>query len=75
MAAAASTVTVAANSGQTAAHLGYFASFMKAWGRVDQVVRDEVYAVTLAYRSGTVTADDEVREVSIDLGIPIPQGW
>lgn len=66
---------MATNSGQTAAHLGYFAAFMKAWGKADDATRAEVYDATLAYRSGTLTADDEVREVSIDLGIPIPAGW
>ena len=66
---------MATNSGQTAAHLGYFSAFMKAWGAADEATRAEVFNVTLAYRSGTVTADDEVREVSIDLGIPIPAGW
>ena len=66
---------MATNSGQTAAHLGYFAAFMKAWGKADEATRAEVVSVTLAYRSGTVSADDEVREVSIDLGIPIPAGW
>ena len=66
---------MATNSGQTAAHLGYFAAFMKAWGNADEATRAEVFSVTLAYRSGTVSADDEVREVSIDLGIPIPAGW
>lgn len=66
---------MATNSGQTATHLGYFAAFMKAWGQADQATRTEVYDVTLAYRSGTLTADQEVREVSLDLGVPIPAGW
>jgi hypothetical protein len=63
------------NSGQTQQHLGYFGPFMQAWGKATQEVRKEVYDVTLAYRRGTVTADEEVRQVSLDLGIPIPTGW
>ena len=66
---------MAANAGQTETHLGYFASFMKAWGKASQQTRADVYAVTLAYRSGTLTADDEVRQVSTDLAIPIPPGY
>jgi hypothetical protein len=66
---------VTTNAGQTAAHLGYFEAFMKAWGRATPQTRQEVYDVTLAYRSGTVTADQEVREVSQDLAIPTPPGW
>ena len=48
---------------------------MKAWGKATQEVRAEVYGVTLAYRSGTLSADEEVRQVSTDLAIPIPPGY
>ena len=55
--------------------MGYFAAFMKAWGQATEETRATVYGVTLAYRSGTLSADEEVREVSTDLGIPIPSGY
>lgn len=66
---------MATNAGQTVQHLGYFGPFMKAWGEADETTRAEVYATTLDYRAGTITADEEVREVSADLGIPVPTGW
>jgi len=66
---------MATNAGQTVQHLGYFGPFMRAWGEADQATRDEVYATTVEYRTGAITADEEVREVSADLGIPVPSGW
>ena len=63
------------NSGQTQTNLGYFGPFMAAWGKADEQTRAAVYDLTLAYRSGTLTADQEVRQVSTDLGVPIPQGY
>lgn len=66
---------MATNSGQNPQHLGYFGPFMKSWGQADEQTRTDVYDVTLAYRSGTISADQEVRQVSTELGVPIPQGW
>lgn len=66
---------MAANSGQTAQHLGYFGPFMKSWGQADEQTQADVHDVTLAYRAGEITADQEVRQVSTELAIPIPAGW
>lgn len=66
---------MASNAGQTAQHLGYFGPFMKSWGKADEQTRTDVYDVTLEYRSGAITADEEVRQVSTELAIPIPAGW
>lgn len=51
------------------ANLGYFDDFMRAWGLADPATRATVYAETIDYRTGAITGQAEVDEVSRSLGI------
>ena len=54
------------------ANLGYFAAFMRQYGRADYPTRAELYRDTQAYSYGAETAADLYVQVSQLLGVAVP---
>jgi hypothetical protein len=54
------------------ANLGYFAAFMRAYGRASVPARLELYRDTRAYSGGAETAGQLYQQVSQLLGVPYP---
>jgi hypothetical protein len=57
---------------QRLANLGYFAGFMRAYGRADYPTRGELYRDTQAYRYGAEDAATLYGQVSTLLGVRTP---
>lgn len=55
-------------------NLGYFAGFMRAYGRAPLSTRSELYRDTQAYQYGAETATDLYGQVTTLLGVQTPPG-
>jgi hypothetical protein len=53
-------------------NLGFFASFMQAYGRADAAARAELYRDTSAYQYGAEPAILLYQQVTQLLGVPVP---
>jgi hypothetical protein len=53
-------------------NLGYFAAFMRGYGRADYPTRAELWRDTQAYSGGAETAQTLYVQTSQLLGVPLP---
>lgn len=60
------------SAAQRVANLGYFAGFMRAYGRADYTTRAELWRDAQAYSYGAETADALIVQVSQLLGVSVP---